>query len=68
MLPECSLTKYICLNVFDYNAIIVYFSVLKPGWYTVLSLVLPIGPVARLVDVRTRNKKMRCLEMDAKHE
>ena len=38
MLPKCSLTIYICINAFDYNAIIVYFAVLKPGtlyetWY-----------------------------------
>ena len=40
MLPKCSLTEYIyiCINAFDYNAIIVYFTVLKPGtlyetWY-----------------------------------
>ena len=39
MLPKCSLAEYICINAFDYNAIIVYFTVLKPGtlnlaWYT----------------------------------
>ena len=39
MLPKCSLTKYICINAFDYNAIMVYFTVLKPGtlylaWYS----------------------------------
>ena len=38
MLPKCSLIIYICINAFDYNAIIVYFTVLKPGtlyetWY-----------------------------------
>ena len=38
MLPKCSLIIYICINAFDYNAVIVYFSVLKPGtlyetWY-----------------------------------
>ena len=40
MLPKCSLIiyEYICINAFDYNAIIVYFTVLKPGtlyetWY-----------------------------------
>ena len=31
MLPKCSLTKYVCINAFDYNAIIVYFTVLMPG-------------------------------------
>ena len=39
MLPKCSLIIYICINAFDYNAIIVYFTVLKPGtlyetWYS----------------------------------
>ena len=39
MLPNCCLTKYICIIAFDYNAIIVYVTVLKPGtlylaWYT----------------------------------
>ena len=39
MLPKCSLIKYICINAFEYNAIIVYFTVLKPGtlylaWYS----------------------------------
>ena len=38
MLPKCSLIKYICINAFDYSAIIVYFTVRKPGtlyetWY-----------------------------------
>ena len=38
MLPKCSLIIYICINAFEYNAIIVYFTVLKPGtlyetWY-----------------------------------
>ena len=38
MIPKCSLIIYICINDFDYNAIIVYFTVLKPGtlyetWY-----------------------------------
>ena len=38
MLPKCSLIQYICINAFDYNAIIVYFTVRKPGtlyetWY-----------------------------------
>ena len=31
MLLKRSLTKYICINAFDYNAIIVYVIVLKPG-------------------------------------
>ena len=31
MLPKCSPTKYICINAFDYNAITVYFTVLKPS-------------------------------------
>ena len=39
MLPKRSLIKYICINAFDYYAIIVYFTVLKPGilyvtWYS----------------------------------
>ena len=38
MLPKCSLIIYIGINAFDYNAVIVYFTVLKPGtlylaWY-----------------------------------
>ena len=39
MLSNCSLIKYIGTNAFDYNTIIVYFTVLKPGtlylaWYS----------------------------------
>ena len=48
MLPKFSLIIYICINTFDYNAIIVYFTVLKPGtlylaWYRpyTSTLVLP---------------------------
>ena len=38
MLPKCSLIIYICINAFDYNAIVVNFTVLKLGtlyetWY-----------------------------------
>ena len=29
--PKYSLTKYLFINVFNYNAIIAYFTVLKPG-------------------------------------
>ena len=39
LLPNCSLTEYICINAFDYYAITVYVSVLNPGtlclaWYS----------------------------------
>ena len=48
MLPKCSLIKYICINAFDYNAIIVYFTVLKPGtlyvtWYSPTQALLKLS-------------------------
>ena len=49
MLPKCSLTKYICINAFDYNAIIVYFTVLKPGTLYLVG-VCPVSPVPRYLE------------------